>query len=259
MFGIEEVTFHELHLLEQLHLSLRASKDVRRRRFQRETLRRMEAGKEVSLSFVSSPFTVYEVQRYNGKRDRYLGKKLHVYRVQNEHLRMKFSVTRFRSMLHSYDEIIGRLEMDINIEIMRLNDKLENLQREKDRFDRADQLHMSQLCINRAEKFRSDYYERNVKKYQALKQMLNKKLSKYEVAEAYLTAVRRRSLIRLAYYFFRASNKDTTLRHYDMSEEQLSLVSDLHVMEEYHQEMETTAKKIQKIDADLAELSSWRT
>lgn len=258
MFGIEEVTFHELHLLEQLQLSLRAKRDVRGQRFQKQILKPIGTGKDVSLSFMSSPFTVYEVQRYNSKRERYLGRKKHIFRVRNKRLGMRLSVAVFRNMLRSYEQIIGRLETQINIEIMRMDDNLENLLREKDRFDKQGQLHMSQLCINRAEKLRNEYYARNVEKYLCLKEMLNKKLSKYEAAETHLKDIRRRTLIRLAYYYFRASNLDPSLRHYDMSQEQLALVSDLNMMEEYHEEMEATARKIGKIDTEIAELNSWR-
>lgn len=258
MAGLANVIYWMWTPVDNLYLRWRASGDVRNGRFRKDVLRHTVDGREAVESVISSPFSVREAQRYQSRRQKFLSEKKFFFRIVSKKLVMRISRATFAEVCSSYREIIGNLEIDINMENMRASDKLENLAREKEIFDRNGQSHMSQLCINKAEKVRSDYYDRNGAKYQSLNQMITLLMKQYEVREAELLQIRARVLNRLSYYYFCASNKDNTLGHYDMTPEKLELLMDLRVMEEYREIREVLARKLEKIASDIAELNSWR-
>lgn len=259
MTGFMEVMQLELGAVEKLYLGWRASRDVRTGRFQKEEITRTVAGSTENLSFVSSPFSVYEPQRYRNKRQKYLSRKKRRYRIMNRDHKLRWIWADFQTMRNSYHQSISDLQTDIAMENLRATDRLENLEREKAQFDKLKQPHMSQLCINKAEKLRSSYYDRNAAKYRGLKLMIEKLQEGYDIAEGYLMNIRTRTLTRMAYYYYRASNKDNSLGHYDMTEEKLELVTGLPLLEEYEKEREKLAEMLDKINADLAELNSWHS
>ena len=257
MTGFAEVLRRELGALEKLHLHWRASRDVRAGRFKKENIKRTVAGITESLPYVSSPFTVYEPQRYRAKRQKYLSRKKRGYQILDRNQKLRWIWADFQTMRSNYHQRISDLQTDITMENLQATDRLESLEREKEQFDKLDQLHMSQLCINKAEKLRSNYYAKNAAKYRGLKLMIERLQEGYDHAEGYLLGIRTRTLTRMGYYYYRASNKDNSLGHYDMTEERLALVTDLPLLEEYQQERQLLAEMLEKIDADLAELNSW--
>lgn len=257
MVGISETDFGELRWFERLGLRLRAFWDVRRGRFSVETFQnRMKQDEEKKA--VTSPYAIMEVRRYSGKREQYLGKKRHLYWSIRKNLRRCLRWKRFHTMLRELDEKIGMLETDINIDIMRTDDQLDMLERQRDDCDERRELHMSQLYINRADKIRGEFYDRNVGKYQCLKSLIYEKLSKLETAQAHLQAVRRRVMVRLAYYYYRASNRDSSLNHAEMSEDHLHMMGDLDIMGQYQEMIKALAKKLENIDKEISVLSAWR-
>lgn len=257
MLGIPEEAFSELHWYELVKLWFRAHQDVRKKRFGQGVFQSPDGTEQVEV--VTSPFVAMEVRRYCGKRDQYLGGRLHLFCNINSSLKMRPRMARFSKMLRAYDEKISWLETDINIDIMRTDDMLDRLQRQRDIHESRDEPHMVQLCINKADKLRGEYYDRNIAKYQSLQCLLNRKIGKLETAQKHLETVRRRILVRLAYYYYRASNKDRSLAHFDMSEAQLAAISDLRVMEQYQRTMLAAVRKLEQIEKDIALLSSWRS
>lgn len=258
MLGIPETAFSELHWYERLNLRIRAALDVRRGRFQSNEYQSL-ADPEQTRTAASSPFTIMEVRRFAGKRDRYLGKKRHLYWNFSKRMYRRYRYSRFITMLRDLDDRIATLSTDINIDIMRTDDMLDMLQRQRDLHDERNEPHMAQLCVNKADKLRSEYYARNISKYQGVQSLLNEKISRLETAHAYLTAIRRQFYLRLAYYYYRASNRDLSLNHADLSEEQLGMMGDLGVMDQFQNELKDAYANRDKIEKDISVLSSWRT
>lgn len=195
-----------LHLFDTIMLSFRAYFDLKRGRVQIESkdlvISKNRRGDQISgaaeesaaavshYTCINSPLVIRELSNYENYREHYLSKRKNLYWMRAFVVLPIPRVSSFTHMLNNLDYQINRFESLLNTLTVQYGELIAEQNRFKNGYELNGESHMVQLCINRANKLRMEYYKKSVHIYQALIAQLTVKAGRIKKAEDDLVCAR---------------------------------------------------------------------
>ena len=257
----------ELSWLEMILIGLRANRDVKRRAVERVVF--MERGSALRKavpdgadpnalnSSLYSPFVGGELSRFNAERDRRLGtKRVHIWLYgRNKWKRHRW--VSFSKGLPQIDKQVNGYKLKINLLADRYSAELAELDRRRKHYEQTGELHMVQMCVNRAQVLRSAYAGETNDYYIGIMELLGQKLILLGAMDGSLRARRARRYRRIRYYLERVCTLRPALGPENMPDQVLDKFANTATLGDFEAVREETLRQQTHYNDEFNQVRNW--
>lgn len=258
---------NDLGLLEMLLINLRAGRDVKRQTIERVVL--MERGSALRKavpdgadpnalnSSLYSPFVGGELSRFNAERDRRLGRKrVHIWLYDRNHWKRHRWVN-FSKGLSQIDNQINSYKLKINQMADRYSADLAELDRRRKHYEQTGELHMVQMCVNRAQNLRSGYAGETDDYYMGVMELLGQKLILLSDMEGWIREKRAKRYRRIRYYLERVCSVRPSLGPENMPDQVLERYANTTILGDYEAVRDETLRQQTHYNDEFNQVRNW--
>ena len=258
---------NDLGLLEMLLIDLRASRDVKRQTVERVVF--MERGGPLRKavpdgadpnalnSSLYSPFVGGELSRFNAERDRKLGRKrVHIWLYDRNRWKRHRWVP-FSKGMPQIDNQVNSYKLKINQLADRYSADLAELDRRRKHYEQTGELHMVQMCVNRAQALRSAYAGETDDYYMGIMELLGQKLILLSDMEGRLRVRRAKRYRRIRYYVGRVCSVRPSLGPESMSDQVLEKYADTAILGDYEVVRDETLRQQTHYSDEFNQVRNW--
>ena len=256
-----------LNLLEMILIDRRAGRDVKRQTVERVVF--MERGNVLRKavtdgsdpnalnSSLYSPFVGGELSRFNAERDRRLGRRtVHIWLYSRNH-RKRRRWTSFSNGLAQIDDQVNGYKLKINLMADRYSADLAELDRRRKHYEQTGELHMVQMCVNRAQALRSSYAEQTNDYYIGIMELLGQKLILLSDMEGRIRAKRAKRYRRIRYYVERVCTLRPALGPENMPDQVLDKYGNTTILGDYEAVRKDTLTQQTHYNDEFNQVRNW--
>lgn len=205
---------------------------------------------------IMSPYISLQMRKFCTERDFYLGKSLQRFWTKNQNFRRQYHI-------HSFPRMIGSIDLQIDNYSGRIKTLTEyygeQIAEQHNRQDEheanGEEQHLVQLCINRAQKIRNQFYVETRDMYNSITELLSQKIDRLHAAEKALRFARSWCFLQIEYYCFCVFEFDGSIEPDWLHKEQtLQMVGDFDLLGSYQEVLELTVKKLAAYQADIDDI-----
>lgn len=264
-----------LRLFETIVLSFRAYFDLKRGRVEIENRdivsRKTKHGDQIKgaaeepvtavshYTCINSPLVIRELSNYENYREHYLSKRKNIYWMRAFVVLPIPCVSSFTHMLNNLDYQINSFESMLNMLTVQYGELIAEQNRFMNGYELSGESHMVQLCINRANKLRMEYYKKSVHVYRALIAQLTVKAGRLKKAEDDLVCARTWHFHKIRVYHEKVciySPYSNTQFDFDyMSDERLSMKCNAETAERYKGDWIQAKDMLEKYSKELERIT----
>lgn len=264
-----------LRLFDMIELSFRAYFDLKRDRVAIENkdvvIRNPKRGDRIKgapeepaaavghYTCINSPLVMRELSNYENYREHYLSRRKNLYWIRAFVVLPVLRVSSFTNMLNNLDYQINDFESMLNTLTVRYGEMIAEQNRFKDGYERNGESHMVQLCINRANKLRMEYYKKSVHIYRALIAQLTVKAGRLKKAEDDLVCARTWHFHKIRVYhekvWIYSPYSNTRFDSDYMSDEKLSMKCNAETADRYKTDWMQTKDMLEKYSKELERIT----
>lgn len=233
----------DLSLLEKFLINCRAKKDVKRQTVERVVFLEKERALRKAVpdgadpnalnSSLYSPFVTDELSRFNKERDRRLERKrVHIWLYTKHHWKRHHWTRLQKGLMQIESQVVG-YKLKINLLADQYSADLAELDRRRKHYEQTNELHMVQMCVNRAQVLRSAYAAETNDLYVGIVELLGQKLILLSDMDGRIRDKRARRYRRIRYYMGQVCTLRPALGPENMPDEVLDKYANTTILGDY--------------------------
>ena len=210
------------------------------------------------LSSLYSPFIGHELSCFDRERDQRLGrKKVRIWLLDGSFAKVRNRMS-FPLGIARIDSQINRFKMDINLLAEEYSERLADLDRRRKHYEQTGELHMVQMCVNRARATRSEYAEKTNGYYTGITELLDQKLELLNGMRGWLQDRRSRRYHRIRHYVGRVCTHRPALGPENMPDEVLDRFANTSIFGDYESVLNDTLSHQKHYHEEFNAVKNWR-